>query len=330
MDYKGKFGFFDFSKVKTYPISERPNKVKQEDLFRIGLPGKAEIKYRSDELEIVVEKIIEARSHGKPVIWQMGAHPVKLGFSPIVNDLMKRGVITLVAGNCATFIHDFELGLIGETSENVPNALPEGTFGMAYETGKYMNDALIHGNSLNVGFGESLARIIRGEEFPYKVEFSCKELSIAYNAYENNIPVTVHVSIGTDIIDEHPNFQGDAKGGTSGRDFGIYVNEITKLTEGGVILNVGSAITGTEVFLKAASMSANVGKVPKGIITADLDLRPIIPEEIRNDTKYTYYFRDIKSVVTRIPEAFGGKGYYIQGNFLETIPALYYMILRKL
>jgi len=330
MDYRGKFEIFDFSKVSTYPISERPNKVKQEDLFRIVPPERAEIKYRTRDLETVVESIIEARSHGRPVIWQMGAHPIKLGFSPIVNDLIKRGVLTLVAGNCATTIHDFELALIGETSENVPNALPEGKFGMAYETGKYMNDALIHGNSLKVGFGESLARMIRGEAFPYKVDFPYKELSVVYTAYENNVPMTVHVSMGTDIIDEHPNFDGEAKGGTSARDFGIYVNEVTKLTEGGVILNVGSAITGPEVFLKSVSMAANVGKVPKGIITADFDLRPIVPEDIRDDTKYTYYFRDIKSVVTRIPEAFGGKGYYIQGNFMETIPSLYYMILERL
>ena len=328
MDYKGKYSIFDFSQIDTYPIAERPNKVKEEDLVVPEEILRSEITYENENLDIVAEQIVSARSEGKPVIWMMGAHPVKLGLAPLINDLIQRDVITLVATNAAGAIHDFELALIGETSENVPNALPEGKFGMAYETGKYMNDALAYGSALQLGFGESLARMIRGEAFPYRLDFPHKTWSIVYTGYEANVPVTVHASLGTDIIDQHPNFDGCAKGGCSGRDFGIYAAEVCRLTDGGVVLNIGSAVTGPEVFLKSVSMAANVGKVPRGIITADFDIRPVDLGHMRDESQYSYYFRDAKSVVTRIPEAFGGKGYYIQGHFMQTIPALYQRIVR--
>lgn len=329
MDYKGKFDFFDFSKINTYPIAERPNKFKAKDMIRLQEVLAADLMFDSPELRAVARAVREARGGAKPVIWMMGAHPVKLGLSPIVIDLVERGLITLVACNCAATIHDFELALIGETSENVPNALPAGKFGMAYETGRYMNDALIHGDSLALGFGESLARMILGEEFPYRVEFPHKELSFVARGYQQGVPVTVHATMGTDIIDQHANFDGRAKGGCSGRDFGLYCAEVEKMTAGGVVLNVGSAVTGPEVLLKTVSMVSNVGSPCRGIITGDFDIRPADFDEARDESKATYYFRDIKSVVTRIPEAFGGKGYYIRGLFEQTIPALYQLLLRE-
>ncbi|MFH1740958.1 MAG: hypothetical protein ABIH23_18300, partial [bacterium] len=198
---------------------------------------------------------------------------------------------------------------------------------MAYETGTYMNDALNHGNTLKLGHGESLARMILGEEFPYKVEFKRPDLSLVATCYKCNIPPTVHVSMGTDIIDQHPSLDGEGKGGTSARDFGIFVAEVERLTDGGVYLNIGSAITGPEVFLKSVSMAANVGNVPGPIITADFDLRPANLEDASNDKTATYYFRDVKSVVTRIPEAFKGKGHYIKGMFQDTLPALYKLVV---
>jgi hypothetical protein len=323
MDYAGKYAVFDFSQVETYPIGERPNKVRAEDLVVPEDVARSQIPYQDEALDEVAQHIKDARSKDCPVIWMMGAHPVKLGLAPLVNDLIRRDMITLVATNGAGAIHDFELALIGQTSESVPNALPEGRFGMAYETGTYMNDAMVHGHSFRLGLGESLARMIRGEPFPYPVEFPHRAFSFLCTGYEEDVPVTVHATVGTDITDQHPNFDGAAKGGCSGRDFGIYAGEVCRLTDGGVVLNIGSAVTGPEVFLKSVSMAANVGRAPQGIITADFDIRPVNFDHMADESKFSYYFRNAKSVVTRIPEAFGGRGYYVRGHFSETIPALY-------
>ena len=330
MEYKGRFDIFDFSRIKTYPIAERPNKFKATDMIRLDQVLAAPLMFDSPELRAVAQAVLDARAHAKPVIWMMGAHPVKLGLTPILIDLVERGLLTLVACNCAATIHDFELALIAETSENVPNALPAGKFGMAYETGKYMNDALAHGDSLSLGFGESLARMILGEEFPYRVDCPHKQLSFIARTYQKGLPVTVHATMGTDIIDQHPNFDGRAKGGTSARDFGIYCAEVRKMTEGGVVLNVGSAVTGPEVLLKTVSMVSNVGSPCHGLITGDFDMRLADFDEARDESKPTYYFRHIKSVVTRIPEAFGGQGYYVRGLFEQTLPALYQLLLRHM
>ena len=139
-----------------------------------------------------------------------------------------------------------------------------------------------------------------------------------------------HVGIGTDVIDQHPSADGAAKGGCSGRDFLIFSEQISKFTQGGVFLNIGSAVTGPEVLLKAISMAANVGCKPAGIITADFDLRPFEPGAMTDEGSAGYYRRDQKSVVARIPAAFGGEGFYIQGNQLQTVPALYSAILEEL
>ncbi len=266
----------------------------------------------------------------------MGAHPIKLGLSPLIISLMERGILTHVAGTGATAIHDFELALIGETSENVPNALPQGNFGMAAETGQLINAALAAGFRRGLGFGECLGRLILGEAMPRRVAFAHPELSILAAGVRLKIPVTIHAGIGTDIIDQHPSFDGAAKGGTSGFDFGIYAASVDRLgadskpasAAAGVVLNVGSAVTGPEVLLKAVSMAANAGSPPTGIVTANFDMRPVAPKDADDGGKPTYYFRDNKSVVTRIPAAFGGKGYYVCGDLKHTIPALYKKLLR--
>ena len=327
MEYAGKFRFFDYGRIRTYPISERPNKVKLNDLIDPVKVLSEPLRFDTPEIRDVARSIVSCAAEKKPVIWMTGAHATKLGLSPLLIDLVKRGFISLVAMNGANTIHDFELALLTQTSEDVPNALPEGRFGMAYETGTYMNDAINHGNTLKLGQGESLARMILGEEFPYRVAFKRPDLSLVATCYRAGIPATVHVGMGTDIIDQHPSADGEGKGGTSARDFGIFAAEVERMTQGGVFLNIGSAVTGPEIFLKAVSMAANVGHVPDRIITADFDLRPANLEEARDDSKAAYYFRDIKSVVTRIPEAFNGKGYYINGLFQETIPALYKLIV---
>jgi len=248
--------------------------------------------------------------------------------------------VTLVAGNAATAIHDFELALIGATSENVPAALDKGQFGMAYEFA-YINMALSVGNQQKLGFGEALGRMIGDERFRRQVlalvakqgspsEFAHPEISVLAACYRRSVPFTVHVGIGTDVIDQHPSFDGQAKGGCSGRDFLIYASEVAKLTRGGVVLNIGSAVTGPEVLLKAVSMAANVGSVPRGILTADFDLRAHEPGQISDEAAQGYYFRDQKSVVTRIPQAFSSRGLYIRGDQKQTFPFLYRQIIAAL
>jgi len=343
MQYDGKYNVFDLNKINTYPLSTRSNKVTLDDLVMPGdiddvvidLPDKI-----VSDIEAIAGAIVSGRKSDKPVILFTGAHLIKNGLGPLLADLVKRKVITLVAGNCATVIHDFELALIGQTSENVPDALGKGRFGMAYEFA-YINCALSLGNENKLGFGESLGKTIcdkyfRDQVFASAVKdkspctFSHPQVSVLAVCYETNVPFTVHVGIGTDVIDQHPSFDGRAKGGCSGRDFLIYTNEIAGCTNGGVILNIGSAVTGPEVLLKAVSMAANAGSVPNNIITADFDLRGHEPKAMSDESKEGYYFRDQKSIVTRIPQAFNGKGFYIQGDQKQTFPLLYKKIVEQL
>jgi len=339
MQYKGRYDFFDSGKISTYPVSQRINKVKLSDLVS---PQKVVTeKFETDDQESGIQSlakvVAQTAKEGKPVIWFTGAHLIKNGLGLILIDLVRRGIVSLVATNGAGVIHDFELGLIGQTSEYVPNALPEGQFGMATELG-YINAALLEGNQRQLGYGESVGRCICDPEFRQAVEkrmglsqpmvFTHPEVSVLAECYQRKIPLTVHVGIGTDVIDQHPNFDGSAKGGCSGRDFLIFAKHVEKMTDGGIVMNVGSAVTGPEVFLKAISMVANVGKTPQRIITADFDLKPYQKEAMKDEQNCYYYFRDHKSVVTRIPEAFGGKGFYIQGNQKLTIPRLYQEIIK--
>jgi len=343
MQYDGKYKVFDLNRINTYPLSTRSNKVTLDDLIRpamlenlvIDLPEKT-----CSDIETVARAIVTGRKAEKPVVLFTGAHLIKNGLGPLLADLVRRGLVSLVAGNCATAIHDFELALIGQTSENVTDALGKGGFGMAYEFA-YINCALSVGNNYKLGFGESLGRMMCDEGFRKEVLalagkdnsppiFNYPIASVLSACYENEVPFTVHVGIGTDVTDQHPSFDGEAKGGCSGRDFLIYTNEIAKFTKGGVLLNIGSAVTGPEVLLKAVSMAANAGSVPNNIVTADFDLRDYDPGAMSDESSQGYYYRDQKSVVTRIPEAFAGKGFYIQGNQKQTFSLLYKKILEGL
>lgn len=343
MDYDGRYNAFDLSRVVTYPLRTRANKVTLDNLVRpanldhlaINLPEST-----CRDVETVAEAIVASRRAGRPVIIFTGAHLIKNGLGPLLADLVRRDAVTLVAGNCATAIHDFELALIGQTSENVPDALGEGRFGMAYEFA-YFNHALTVGNKHKLGAGEALGKMICDTNFRREVlalarrddspdNFAHPEVSVLAACYEKNVPFTVHVGIGTDVVDQHPSFDGQAKGGCSGRDFLIYAGQIAMLTDGGVVLNIGSAVTGPEVLLKAVSVAANVGSAPRNIITADFDLRDPQWEAMSNESSQGYYFRDQKSVVTRIPQAFAGKGFYIQGDQKQTFALLCKRVIEAL
>ena len=343
MDYNGRYKIFDSGQINTYPLRTRKNKVTLNDLvlpkdvdkIPINLPNQA-----AEDIETIARAVASARKADRPVILFTGAHLIKNGLGPLVVDLLNRNMITLVAGNAATAIHDFELALTGQTSEDVPGALDKGLFGMAYEFA-YINCALSVGNEQRLGYGETLGKMICDEGFQNAIfkavakkdspcGFANPEISILATCFKNNIPFTVHAGIGTDVIDQHHSFNGCAKGGCSGRDFLIFAQHITELTKGGVILNVGCAVTGPEVLLKAVSMAANIAMAPDKIITADFDLRDYQPKQLTDESAQGYYMRDQKSVVTRIPQAFNGRGFYIQGNQKQTIPALYKKIIEKI
>ncbi len=343
MEYNGRYEIFDSARINTYPLSERENKVTLENLMRPKKALSAQIDLAEEVaewLDILAEEVVTFREHKKPAVLFTGAHLIKNGLGLLLVDLVNKGMFSLVAGNGATAIHDFELALIGETSENVPNGLENGTFGMAYEFG-YINAALKQGNELRLGYGESLGKMIADNDFRKKIlreivhedgpsEFANPDVSILAACYNHNIPFTVHVGVGTDVIDQHESFDGCAKGGCSARDFLIYAHEITKFTDGGAAINIGSAVTGPEVLLKTVSMAANIGAVPKNIMTADFDLRAYEPEDMTDESKQNYYFRDQKSVVTRIPQSYGGKGFYIQGNQKDTFVYFYQKIMEKI
>jgi hypothetical protein len=343
VDYQGKYSIFDTAKISNYPVSQRRNKVGLQHLTDptklrasdFDLPAEC-----SQQIAHIGQAIVAARRADKPIVVFTGAHLIKNGLSPILIDLIDRDIISLVAGNGATAIHDFELALIGATSEDVPNTLSQGQFGMAYEFA-YINQAIALGHRMKLGLGESLGRMICDPDFRRDVlsrlaptdgpaNFSFASSSLLAKCYEKNVPFTVHVGIGTDVIDQHPSFDPAAKGGCSGRDFLIFADQIARFADGGVYLNIGSAVTGPEVLLKAISMAANVGHTPKGLVTADFDLRPFDPSVMADESCPGYYHRDQKSIVTRIPQAFDSQGFYIQGNQLQTLPALYCSILDHL
>lgn len=342
MKYEGKYQIFDSNKIVTYPISERENKVKLYDLLDPVIVGSMDFKVTEkvhENLQMLAKEVVQYRNNNLPIILFTGGHLIKNGLGLLLADLVNRDMLTCVSGNMATSIHDFELAMIGQTSEYVPQALEKGQFGMAYEFA-YINEAISLGNDKNFGLGESLGKMIMDEEFRREVmkkvirigapkQFQYPDKSVLAMCYKKNIPFTIHAGIGTDVIDQHISFDGKAKGGCSGRDFLIYTHEIEKLSKGGMVFNIGSAVTGPEVFLKAASMTGNVGKVPYKIITADFDIRPFKRSSITNESSMGYYNRDQKSIVVRVPEAYGGKGYYVEGNQKQTFP-LFYKYLTEL
>lgn len=312
----------DLTQVRTYPLAQRHNLVHLEDLIHPEVPPPP---FDDPQLAEVAERIIQARRVGRPVIWMMGAHVVKSGLSPLVIDLMRRGIITHVAGNGAVSIHDFELALIGQTSEDVATSIEDGSFGMAEETGALIHRAIQQGACDGLGYGESIGRFIAEEEC-----FQHREVSILYQGYRLGVPVTIHVALGTDIIHQHPDCDFAALGWASGQDFKIYCVAVADL-EGGVFLNFGSAVIGPEVFLKALSIVRNLGYRVERFTTANFDLIDLGEDyhaPLGKDDPH-YYYRPRKNIVNR-PTSMGGQGYHIVGDHRATIPNLYHRVVAEL
>lgn len=309
---------FDCGAVKTFDVRDRQNLVHICNLIPLDAPVAFEA---GPELSDLASGILAARAAGRPVILFYGAHVIKCGLSRFLIDLAVRGLVTHLATNGAGSIHDFELAFLGGTSECVPMAIENGSFGMWEQTGGWMNEAVRDGYGHGAGYGEALARYVDAhpERFPYR------EDCVFWNAYSRGVPVTCHITVGTDIIHQHPKADFAVLGGASGVDFKVFVNAVKDL-EGGVFLNFGSAITGPEVFLKALSISRNNGFMTERITTANFDLLPL--GDYRSDVPDThphYYYRPRKNIVNR-PTSRGGRGYHICGNHKDTLPALYRLL----
>jgi len=258
----------------------------------------------------VVSAIVTARQRGKPVILGMGAHPTKVGLNPILVDLMRKDVITAVAMNGAVVIHDFELAYQGHTSEEVEAEIDSGRFGMAEDTGRILNEAIANGWQKGLGTGEAVGRYITAhpQQFPHR------RSSLLATGAQLGLPVTVHVAIGTDIIHMHPSANGEAIGGGSLLDFRKLTAVVSQM-EGGVYINLGSAVFLPEVFLKTVTLGRNLGRALKRITTVNMDFLP--------------HYRPLANVVKR-PTQKGGKGYSLIGHHELMVPLLAAAVLEGL
>lgn len=302
----------DITKIKTYSLKDRQSKVSVDNFGKVYSKGssfKTFIDNLPDflavkSLKALASDIVSARAKGKPVILGMGAHPIKVGLSPMIVDLINNGIITAVATNGAGIIHDFEIAYQGATSEDVANEIDTGTFGMAKETGEILNMAITNGVKEGYGLGESIGRLIYIQEFPYR------HLSIFSTCYEKSILSTVHVAIGTDIIHMHPSADGKSIGEGSLRDFKSLVGALSNLNDG-VYINLGSAVILPEVFLKALTVVRNLGFDIKEFTTANLD--------------FVQHYRPVVNVLKR-PTQSGGRHYALTGHHEIMFPLLYALL----
>jgi hypothetical protein len=268
----------DFAGISTYKLESRKSKVNTAMFGKpidgsenvLGLISKLPHILAGESLRRLIRAVLYARTSGKPIIWGFGGHVVKVGLGPVINDLMKSGFVTGVAMNGSAAIHDFEVALRGTTSEEVEEQIGEGRFGMARETGEYMNGAINAAAANQVGLGEGLGRFIC-DGGSAGIRFEQCSSSILAEAYAARVPVTVHVAIGTDIIHAHPQASGKNLGEATYRDFRLFCAMAGELDSGGVYINVGSAVVLPEVFLKAVSVVRNLGHRLEEFTTANLD-----------------------------------------------------------
>lgn len=305
------------SAIRTYSIATRDNKVNVREHFaEVPRPGGSFAQFYAslprllgaDSLRDVVEAVVAARRAGRPVVLAIGGHVIKCGLQPVLKALIDAEVVTAVAMNGSAAIHDFEVSLIGATSEDVGAVLHAGDFGFAEETGGGINRALKAALPDGIGFGAAIGRCILARDHAYK------EYSLLAACVEKGIPVTVHVAIGADIIHQHPEFDGAVTGEMSGRDFRLLAAVVADLS-GGVWLNVGSAVILPEVFLKALSIAQNLGHHVAGFTTANFDMNQ--------------HYRPLQNVVRR-PTSGSGKGYAITGHHEINVPLLAAAILERM
>jgi len=303
-----KFEPIDLSEVKTYPLSQRKSKVSTDAFgktwqkgyrFKDFLNGLPDI-LAGNHLKTVISSTVKAFKENKTIVFAMGAHVIKVGLNPIVIDLMERGIITAVAMNGAGIIHDLELAMAGQTSEDVSASIGDGTFGMAHETGAFLCDAIRRAGKTSKGLGESIGAAMIEKKLPFL------EHSILAAGSRLGIPVTVHVAFGTDIIHMHPGFDAKATGETTHLDFRTFASVVSTL-EKGVYFNVGSAVILPEVFLKAVTLARNLGHRLNDFTTVNMD--------------FIRQYRPMTNVVNR-PTADGGQGFHLTGHHEIMLPLI--------
>jgi hypothetical protein len=302
----------DLSRVETYPLASRPSKVTTRDFARPLTDEEARNSsalldslphiLAADTLRSISGAIIEARAKNRAIIWGIGGHVIKTGLAPILIDLARRGFVSAIAMNGSGVIHDFEIAVAGWTSEDVDTALGSGAFGMAEETGRLINEAIRRGVAEDCGLGESIGRAL----VEMKPQYA--DYSILHAAYLLKIPVTVHVTIGTDIIHIHPHADGAAIGAATYRDFLLFASLVKEMDGGGAYLNIGSAVTLPEVFLKAVTVIRNLGNSLQDFTTSNFD--------------FIQHYRPMTNVVRRPVAGGAGRGFHLTGHHELMIPLL--------
>jgi len=295
--------------LKTYSIKTRKSKVGVGDFARPMSSGGTFSDFldclpnilAAQDLKAIASAVITAHRGEKVVAAGLGAHVIKVGLGPVIIDLMERGIIRAVALNGAGIVHDFEIAFAGRTSEDVDSEISEGTFGMAEETGRLLNEAIGRGLKKGWGIGRAAGDLIHRSRYPHK------NLSILAAGVRLGIPVTVHVAVGTDILHVHPGMDGAATGECSYRDFQLFTGVVAKL-ESGVFLNIGSAVILPEVFLKALTLVRNLGHKVQNFTTVNMD--------------FIQHYRPVTNVVRRPTKDGAGRGYTITGHHEIMVPLL--------
>jgi hypothetical protein len=305
--------------VRTVPVAVRPNKVSAGDFahppaddhsFGAFLRALPDVLVARD-FRAVVAAIAAAARRERGVVVMLGGHIVKTGLAPVLIELMRRRIVTHLAMNGSAAIHDYEVARFGATSEDVAAGLKDGTFGMADETGREMNEAFVRGMQHQLGMGETL-----GLALDEAASLANPELSLLLNARRLGIPVTVHAALGAEIIHQHPAANGAAIGDTSHRDFRRLAHSLVRIDDGGVVLNLGSAVIMPEVFLKALTIARNLGDgKPQNFTTVDLDMQR--------------HYRPRVNVVQR-PTLQSGKGYEITGHHELMVPLLVWAVVEEM
>jgi hypothetical protein len=319
-----RYELFDRRRVKLADLAQRGHDLVVDDCLPLAPPRD---RYQHAELSGLVERIVAARRAGRPVICMMGAHPIKLGLSRFLVDLIERRWVTHLATNGAGLIHDFELASFGGTSEDVARWIKVGQFGLWQESSR-LNELACQAAARGDGLGETVGRVIETERPPHA------DLSLAAAAWRTAVPMTGHVGIGSDILHAHPTFDGAAWGKASDTDFLIFARTVADLS-GGVLLNIGTAVMGPEVFLKALSMARNIaaqeGRAIADFTTAVFDLMDL-PDDWRRGTPSKehprYYYRPWKTILARTV-AGGGESYYFRGDHRHTLPTLWAALVQS-
>jgi len=304
----------DVSRLKRYQAKDRHSVVDSSSFAKTGNPKLAEFwslvpdLHKAKDMKELLDTCVKAVQKGKPIYLGMGGHVIKCGLAPLIIDLMQMGAVKGIAANGSVVIHDYEIAMLGRTSEDVAAALADGSFGMASDTADGINDIISKARDECLGLGEAVGKALAASAlYP--------DYSLLANAYKSEVPVTVHVAIGTDIIHQHQSADGAAIGETSLRDFRILCNNLIELNEGGVFLNFGSSVIIPEVFLKAVAVVRNLGFPLQDFTTAVFDMN--------------ISYRPLVNVVQR-PNASSGKGYYFVGHHEIMIPLFLLSLKEKL